>query len=243
MALGIIQARMGSTRLPGKMMLPLDGSHVIERIIERTAAADHIDDVVVATSDTTADDIIARYAKRASADVHRGSETDVLGRLYEAAATTDAERIVRMCGDRPLIPKAVIDGVVTALQRRGGDYASNLLERTFPWGWGCEAFTFKSFETVEQEAQDPHDREHVTPYYRNNPETFDLHNVTSEDVFDDGMLHSRTDLRLTLDEADDYELIKKVYEELPHNGIHKPRDVIKYIDKTGLQTLNAHLLD
>ncbi|AUV81812.1 hypothetical protein C2R22_09265 [Salinigranum rubrum] len=101
----VIQARMGSSRLPGKVMLPLDGRHVLEHVVRRTAAATSIDEVVVATSENGADDIIARYAERAGATVFRGSETDVLDRMYHAAKGAEADVVVRITADCPLIPR------------------------------------------------------------------------------------------------------------------------------------------
>lgn len=243
----VIQARMGSNRLPGKMMLPLAGRHVIERVIERTAAAQRVDQVIVATSDRQADDILDRYAQRAGIETVRGDETDVLGRVYRAVEPIEPDIVVRMCGDRPLFAPAITDAVVSTLTAEDADYASNTIERTFPWGWGCEAFTFESFERVEKQAESTHDREHVTPYYYNNPELFDIENVASEAVFDADYLQNRTNLRLTLDEADDYELIRDVYRNIDAESLGPDtldgRAIIEFLDDHDeLRSLNAHLL-
>lgn len=235
----IIQARMGSTRLPGKVMLPLDGSHVLTHDVQRVGRADTIDEVVVATSTKTADDIVARYADRAGATVFRGSEDDVLGRMFSAATEVDAETVVRITGDCPLIDPNVIDTVVNRLATEGVDYCSNTSERTFPRGLDVGAFTYQSFKNVSEEATEPHHREHVTPYYRENDDQFNFASVTSEDVFDQPWMQDRADLRLTLDEVDDYELLREVYEQVEYGEILPIKDAVSVIDSQNLQKMNA----
>lgn len=237
----IIQARMGSTRLPGKVMLPLDGEHILTHDIHRTSAADTVDDVVVATSTETADDIIARYAERAGATVHRGSESDVLERMFQAAKREDADVVVRITGDCPLIAPDVIDRVVERLIETDADYSTNILERTFPRGLDVESFTFESFRRVYKEVTGSFYREHVTPYYREQNDLFNCTSVTSTDVFDSSRLQNRTDLRLTLDEADDYELLRQVYQGINWTGILPIQDAIDYIDANDLATVNKNV--
>jgi len=151
----IIQARMGSTRLPGKMMLPLERSHVLTHDIQRVREADTVDEVVVATSTKTADDIVARYANRAGATVFRGSEDDVLDRMFSAATGANAETVVRITGDCPLIDWDVIDAVVDRLATENVDYCSNTVERTFPRGLDVEAFSYESFKHIHENAKEP----------------------------------------------------------------------------------------
>lgn len=235
----IIQARMGSTRLPGKVMLPLDGSHVLTHDVRRVSRADTIDEVVVATSTKTADDIVARYADRAGATVFRGSEDDVLDRMFSAATEADAETVVRITGDCPLIDPDVIDTVVDRLVTEGVDYCSNTFERTFPRGLDAEVFTYESFEYVYEEAKEPHHREHVTPYYRESNDRFNLVSVTSEEVFDELWMQDRADLRLTLDEADDYELLREVYDQIEYDDMLSIKDAVSVIDDQNLQKWNS----
>jgi spore coat polysaccharide biosynthesis protein SpsF len=239
MTTAIIQARMGSTRLPGKVMLPLAGDHVLTHNVRRVSAADHVDNVVVATSEQTADDIVARYAARAGADVHRGSESDVLGRMYDAARNADADIVVRITGDCPLVDPDTIDEVVSRIVDGNAEYAANITERTFPRGLDVEAFTFESFERVHEEATEPHHREHVTPYYREDPDRFTTESVVSADVFDKPQFQNRDDLRLTLDEADDYEVLRKIYENVPFDHILPTREAIRYADENDLMSLNS----
>ena len=235
----IIQARMGSTRLPGKMMLPLERSHVLTHDIQRVQEADTIDEVVVATSTKTADDIIARYANRAGATVFRGSEDDVLDRMFSAATEANAETVVRITGDCPLIDWDVIDAVVDRLATENVDYCSNTVERTFPRGLDVEAFSYESFKHIHENAKEPHHREHVTPYYRENDHQFNLASVTSEEIFDEAWMQDRTDLRLTLDEADDYELLREVYNRVEYEHTLPIRDAVSVIDGRDLHKLNA----
>ena len=235
----IIQARMGSTRLPGKVMLPIADDHVLTHDVRRVSVADHVDNVVVATSKQTADDIVTRYAARAGADVHRGSESDVLGRMYDAARNADADVVVRVTGDCPLVDPDTIDEVVSRVVDGDAEYAANITERTFPRGLDVEAFTFESFERVHKEATEPHHREHVTPYYREDPDRFTTESVVSADVFDEPKFQNRDDLRLTLDEADDYEVLREIYDNVPFDDVLPTRDAIRYADENDLMSLNA----
>ena len=130
----IIQARTGSTRLPGKVMYPLDGSPALEHVVRRVDTAKRVDDVVVATSTNSPDDVIATYAPEFRAEVVRGSEADVLGRFEVAVEKYEPEVIVRVTGDCPLIDPKVIDAVIDRLQRTQVDYATNIMYRTFHAG-------------------------------------------------------------------------------------------------------------
>lgn len=235
----IIQARMGSTRLPGKVMLPLDGSHVLTHDVQRVRKADTVDEVIVATSTETADDIVARYADDAGATVFRGSEDDVLDRVFSAATDANAETVVRITGDCPLIDADVINTMVNRLAAEEIDYCSNTFERTFPRGLDVEAFTYESFECVYENAKEPHHREHVTTYYRENDDQFDLVSVTSEEIFDESWMQDRADIRLTLDEADDYELLREVYDQVKYEHILSIKDAVSIIDDQDLHKLNA----
>jgi spore coat polysaccharide biosynthesis protein SpsF len=241
MASALIQARMGSTRLPGKVMLPLDNHYVLNHVVNRVNQAGHIGTTIVATSHERQDDIITQSAPKFGAELYRGSESDVLNRMFEAAKEHDTEIVVRITADCPLLDPSVVDAVVETLQQTSADYASNIQQRTFPRGLDVEAFTFESFERVHEEATEPHHREHVTPYYREHPGTFDLETVTSEMVYDDPQFQNRTDLRLTLDEAADYELLQCLYTEIPYDGILPTKRAIEYIDERNLKHINTDI--
>ncbi|CCC41144.1 homolog to acylneuraminate cytidylyltransferase [Haloquadratum walsbyi C23] len=221
------------------MMLPLERSHVLTHDIQRVQEADTIDEVVVATSTKTADDIIARYANRAGATVFRGSEDDVLDRMLSAATGANAETVVRITGDCPLIDWDVIDAVVDRLATENVDYCSNTVERTFPRGLDVEAFSYESFKHIHENAKEPHHREHVTTYYRENDDQFNLASVTSEEIFNRSWMQDRTDLRITLDEADDYELLREIYNRVEYEDTLPIRDAVSVIDDRDLHKLNA----
>jgi len=235
----VIQARMGSSRLPGKVMLPLAGEHVLTHDVRRVNAADTVDETIVATSTGQQDDIIATYGVHAGATITRGSETDVLGRLFQAAREADANVVVRVTGDCPLVVPKAIDAAVARLRETGADYASTTIERTLPRGLGAEVFTFDSFKTVADAATEAYEREHVTPRYYEHLDEFDVESVTSAAVFDAKRYRDRTDLRLTLDEAADYELLRRIYEGIEWSGIVDIRDAIDYVDDEGLSEVNV----
>jgi spore coat polysaccharide biosynthesis protein SpsF len=161
--------------------------------------------------------------------------------MYDAADAHSADVVVRATGDNPLVSPKFIDVATEELLAGGFDYVSGRLERTFPCEVTMEAFTFDSFGEVEAVSDQPHQREHVTPYYYENPDTFELCNVRSDDVFDTESLHNRTDLRLTLDEADDYELLRRVYSEIEYDTIVDLAEAVNYIDEEELMKINQDI--
>jgi len=237
----IIQARTGSTRLPGKVMYPLNGKHTLAHVIKRVSKAETVDDTVVATSTEPPDDVVARYASLAGADVVRGSESNVLSRFHRAAELYTPDILVRVTADCPLISPDTLNKVVQRLVETNTDYSANIIERSFPRGLDVEAFTFESFKQVYQEATDPHHREHVTPYYHEQADQFNLVSVESDEVFDEPWMQDRTDLRLTIDEADDYQLLWEIYERIEYEDILPVKDAVGLIDRENLQQLNANV--
>jgi len=237
----IIQARMGSSRLPGKVLLPLDGEHVLAHDIERVRAADAVDTVVVATSFHPPDDIVANVARQAGAEIYRGSEDDVLARMRDAAAEHHADVVVRLTGDNPFVEPKLISAAAREVATGSADYASNKVERTWPLGVDAEAFTFESFDAVEQQAREPHHREHVTPYYHEHPDRFDLRNISVEDVYGDRPFEAGPELRLTLDEPSDYDLFRRVYREVSYDDIIDVPRVVDYIVSRDLSEANSEV--
>ena len=142
----LVQARMGSTRLPGKVLADIDGEPMLARIVSRVERSSMVTDVVVVTSDTPADDVIEEFCKQKGLSVFRGSENDVLDRIYQAAKAQQAETIVRVTTDCPLIDPEVIDRVVAAYLTDDCDYASNTLICTYPDGLDTEVFSFDALE-------------------------------------------------------------------------------------------------
>lgn len=203
----IIQARTGSTRLPGKVLLPLLGEPLLARVVRRVARASTVDVTVVATTTMPNDDAIVDLATHEGWLVSRGSEMDLLERYLEAARVHGADRVVRITSDCPLIDPDVIDTVVRALEAAAADYASNTLEpRTFPRGLDVEAMTMATLETAGRSDHDPASREHVTPFIYRHPDLFRLVRVPSDD--------DRSEHRWSIDTPNDYELVARIYDAL-----------------------------
>jgi spore coat polysaccharide biosynthesis protein SpsF (cytidylyltransferase family) len=200
----VVQARMSSTRLPGKVLMPLAGAPALARILDRLRRVPRAHEVVVATSDEGSDDPVAREAVRSGARVVRGSLTDVLGRYHAAATAAGADVVVRITGDCPLVDPTVIDDVVERFfaEREHVDYCSNVDERTYPDGLDVEVFSMAALHAAHAGARTSYEREHVTPYVRRR--------CRKVSVVQDVDLSA---LRWTLDTADDLAFIRAVYDE------------------------------
>ncbi len=171
----VIQARTGSTRLPGKMLLPLLGEPLLVHVVRRVAMATTVDGVVVATTKLPGDDAIVSLAGLEGWQVERGSESDLVDRYLAAARAHGADRVVRITSDCPLVDPGLIDEVVTTLTTTGADFASNTLEpRSYPRGLDVEALTMPALEAADREDHDPASREHATPFIYRHPERFRL---------------------------------------------------------------------
>lgn len=203
--LAIIQARMGSSRLPNKVLMNLEGKTVLERVMERVAKAELVDEVIVATTIETRDLEIVRLCANKGIRVFCGSENDVLDRYYQVAKLIKPKNIIRITADCPLIDPKVIDMVIKEHNTENYDYTSNALLETFPDGEDVEAFKFSILQESWYEAKLASQREHVTQYIIHNDKYVKM-NVT-----DSRMLGEK---RWTLDDNKDYNFILKVYEEL-----------------------------
>jgi spore coat polysaccharide biosynthesis protein SpsF (cytidylyltransferase family) len=204
----ILQARMGSTRLRGKVLLPIRGRKtVIAEIIERSLAIAGADGVICAIPDNADCDGLADAAAASGAIVFRGSERDVLDRYYQAARRHSANTIVRITGDCPLIDPQVCGDLIRLFHRSGADLVANDILHTWPVGLGCEVFSFASLERAASEATAPEHREHVSTFMLGNPDMRVL-----------GMVNLQGNLgqhRWTLDTARDYEMIRALFERMP----------------------------
>lgn len=235
----IIQARMGSTRLPGKVMKDLCGRTVLEHVLERVRACGLIDLAVVATTTSPADDVIKGLADRLGAPCFRGSEDDVLKRYYEAAVKYEAGTVVRVTSDCPLIDPALLCGIVEAFNRMNEvghvDYLTNALTRTFPRGLDVEVFGMGALERAHKEAVKDFEREHVTPYINRHPGIFTIREIKSgQDL---------SGYRWTLDTEDDFRLITEIYKALYKEGeIFDTHEVLELLKKRPeLNEINAHV--
>jgi spore coat polysaccharide biosynthesis protein SpsF len=226
----IIQARLASTRLPGKVLLPLGEQTVLAHVLERAARIKGVDRVVCATVDGADGDAVAREAARCGAAVYRGSETDVLRRYAEAAEASNAATIVRITSDCPLIDPAVCAAVLALHVSTGADYAANNMPPGWPHGLDCEVFSRAILEAAHGAAASPYEREHVTPWIRNNAA---LRRVNLRGP--GGQVLER---RWTLDFPEDYSLLTALFARLPE-GSTSWRDAEQVmLDEPGLGQIN-----
>lgn len=233
MATAIIQARTGSTRLPGKVLRTLCGKSILAHDIARVRQAKGIERIIIATTTEPADIAIVAEAEALGVESFCGSEQDVLSRYYEAACAFDARTIVRITSDCPLYDWQLLDTMLTDFN--GCDYLSNGLVRSFPRGLDTEIFTFAALERAFHEAKAPEEREHVTPYIYRHPELFRLKSFESPE---DLSAH-----RWTLDTQEDWDFIEAVYTHLyPHNPLFTTADVLALLTrKPQLASINAHI--
>ncbi len=231
----IIQARMGSTRLPGKVMKNLAGKPVLEHCICRVQQARLVDNVIVATTTNAGDNVIVDFCKEVEVNCFRGSEEDVLARYYLVAKKYKADIVVRITSDCPLIDPDVIDAAIDLFLSDTSDYVSNTLKRTFPRGLDTEVFWSDVLERAFYEAEKNYEREHVTPYIWQHPDKFKLGQLLNEVDY--------SGYRLTLDTEEDYLLLTELF-----NRASKPGEdfnlnsIIKFLIKNPEVTkINAHV--
>jgi glutamate-1-semialdehyde aminotransferase/spore coat polysaccharide biosynthesis protein SpsF (cytidylyltransferase family) len=231
----IVQARMGSSRLPGKTIADVAGRPLLLRVVERVRNARLVDKVVVATTDESADDPIAILCQAEEVQYFRGSENDVLDRFYRTARANSADIAVRITADCPLIDPAVIDKVVARFQLGDCDYVSNTFRYTYPDGLDTEVFSFAALEQAWREAKKPSEREHVTPYLRT--EKFRTANVESESPVALGKF------RWTVDHPADLEFVRRIYEEFSGNGHFGYQDIFHLLrERPELATIQAETI-
>ena len=234
----VVQARTGSTRLPGKVLLPVAGAPVLVRMLERVVAARSRFQLVVATTERREDDGLAELARRFGVPVFRGHPTDLLDRHYRAAVAAAADVLVKIPSDCPLIDPAVVDAVIGEfLADQDYDYVGNLHPASWPDGNDVEVMSFAALELAWREARAPHEREHTTPFLWDQPERFRLGNVRWESGLDLSMTH-----RFTLDYADDYAFVAAVYEALwrKERPVFRLSDILRLLEeRPELRELNA----
>lgn len=221
----IVQARMGSTRLPGKVMKQLNNKPMLEHIINRLQAVEMIDLIVIATTQESKDKMISDFAKEHQIECYRGSTEDVLDRYYQAAKVYNADVIVRITADDPLKDPYLINEMLLEYidNSEKYDYLSNTIVPTFPIGIDAEIFSFKALEKAWFEAEDQPYREHVTPYIWNNSDIFSLKNI----------IHKGDDLstlRWTVDTQKDFEFVEAIYAHLYKEGeIFSMEDILELL--------------
>ena len=231
----IIQARTRSTRLPGKVLLDIEGKSVLSHVCERVGRARSIDRVILALPDTAEDDALAAHAGTLTDFVYRGSETDVLDRYFQAASHFGSTRIFRITSDCPLVDPQIVDNMHQSFEQVRADYMSNMLRPGLPRGLDAELFEFSSLEKAWREARQPHEREHVTPYIYRNPDLFNIQGH-EEPI-------SRAEWRWTLDTQADFDFVSAVYKAL-----YTPGEQFGFTDiealllqRPDIVELNAHI--
>jgi spore coat polysaccharide biosynthesis protein SpsF len=233
----IVQARMGSTRLPGKIMKKVLDRPLLDFLVERLKRVSLADGFMIATTKNPADIKIINYCLEGEVLCFAGSEEDVLDRYFQAATKYQAEVIVRITSDCPLIDPQLIDKIISAYLdlQPNCDYLSNTLERTFPRGMDIEVFSYDALKLAAEDARQPWEREHVTPYIYRHPELFKIQNYIQE--------KDESKYRWTVDCPEDFELISKILENLyPDNHEFTLENILDLLQKyPEWSKINAHI--
>jgi len=223
--IAILQARMSSSRFPGKVLLELFGRPMLARQIDRVRRAEMIDRLVIATSNQAEDSAIEDLCREIGLKCFRGSLDDVLDRFFQCARSQDPDHVVRLTGDCPLADPAIIDRVVRFHLGGDFDYTSNVLEPTWPDGLDVEVMKFRCLADAHAEAELPSEREHATSFIYKRPERYRLGSVTQAE--------DQSSVRLTVDEPEDFQMVSEIYETLyPRNPAFGLDDVMDLLTKT-----------
>ena len=235
MIIAIIQARMGSSRLPKKSLMDIDGKTALEFMIDRVRKSDLIDDIVIATTINQEDDVIANLCINNQINCYRGSENDVLDRYYQSAKKYEATIVVRLTSDCPLIDPDLIDETINLFLKEKADYASNAVppdKKKYPDGSDVEVFSFDALQRSWIETTDIKDREHVTFYMWNKGKDFKTKML--ENTCDWGKY------RITVDYKEDLDLVRKIVKKLKDNNlIGSTKEIIEIIDAEKLFNINS----
>jgi len=231
----IVQARLSSTRLPHKVLLNLAGKPVLSQVFNQLSFSKSISEIVLATSTDSSDDPLEIWANENNKKFYRGDLNNVLKRYFDTAKFFGAQNIVRITADCPLIDPEIVDSVVHKFLEGDYDYFSNTNPPTFPDGLDTEIFTFHSLELAFKEAKLSSELEHVTSYFKNHPEKFKIGNLISDVNYEN--------LRWTLDQKEDFELISSIYRELyRENSFIRWRDILKLVTKDKkLLSINSYI--
>ncbi len=249
--IAIIQGRMSSSRLPGKILADIAGQPMLQRVFMRTSRAASVTETIFATTTDSADDPVAEYCDFSGIPFTRGSLYDVLDRYYQAAKEYKADVVVRITADCPVIDPALIDDVVNTLLEDEYDFVCNRLpppwHRTYPIGLDVEACTFKALAKAWKEAKEPQQREHAMPYFYEGVELTQhsrtLQTGLSPRGFKIALLHHTTDFgdyRWTVDTPEDLEFIRQVYSRFNGRDDFSWKDVLDLVhNEPGLMKINA----
>ncbi len=203
-----IEARMGSTRLPGKVLEDIHGAPALSRLLRRLRQAKRLDGIILATTTNPDDDVLVEWADKEGIPHHRGSEEDVLARVVEAQQKMRSDIVVEICGDTPLLDPTVIDLAVETFAANTCHLVTTARVRSFPDGLDVEVFRLKDLLEVERTVSHRAAREHVSLHFYDHPQTYRIFDLTAPDGW------SRPEIRLVLDEASDLKLIREIYQRL-----------------------------
>ena len=227
---------MSSTRLPNKVLMPILGKPMLAFQIERLTHCRAIDLIVIATSVEAADDAIEDFCEDLSITCFRGSLDNVLDRYYQVALKFKAKHVLRTTGDCPLVEPSLIDDVIREHLAQQNDYTAINMPFSWPHGLDVEAIKFESLRRTWEEAELPEDKEHVTPYIRNHPENFTIGNIQCENDY--------SHHRWTVDYAEDFSLVRTIYEKLyPENSRFGMADILDFLDtKPDLNMISTRMI-
>ena len=229
LVIAIVQARMGSSRLPGKSMADLAGKPLLWQFLQRAKRVTKIDRLVLATTIKAQDDILESVARECSVDVFRGSENDLVQRYYQAAKAFQADIVVRICADNPVIEPTEIDRIIEYHKTGQSDFSSNthnILGNGYPDGLGAEVFDFKKLEEVASLAVDPRNREHPHTYFYEHPEKYLIGTVPCPEEF------SRPELKLDVNTPEELAYLRAIYEYCyPRDPNFNITDIIQWHDR------------
>lgn len=253
--IAIIQARYASSRLPGKVLMPIEGRPMLAWVVERVRRASLVDETVVATTTDATDDALAEYCERNAYPYRRGSLYDVLDRYYQTACDYRADAIIRITADCPFIDPAEIDRTIRVFMDSRADFAANRLpppwKRTYPIGLDTEVCTFAALEKAWREAKEPYQREHVMPFLYMNSPVFDAQDFKGFSGLQSGQFRviyvndggDYGDLRWTVDTASDLELVRKIARHFTGRDDFAWRDVLDfYLSRPALSEINADVV-
>jgi spore coat polysaccharide biosynthesis protein SpsF len=247
----IIQARMGSSRLPGKVMMDIAGQPMLARVYIRSSRAAAVDETIVATTSEPADDPIAEYCDFSGIPFTRGSQFDVLERYYQVALQAKADVVVRITADCPVIDPVLMDAVVRSVTHESFDFACNRLPppwgRTYPIGLDTEVVSFRNLERAYREAKEPQDREHVMPFFYEGVKLTSVNRQLETGVsprgFNIALLQHTTDFgeyRWTVDTAEDLEFIRQVFSRFEGRNDFSWKEILDLVhDEPALMEINA----
>ena len=226
----IIQARMGSTRFPGKVMKLINSEPLISHVINQVSHSKYAKNIVIATTQNNEDDVIEKYLNENKIKKFRGSDLDCLDRYYKCAKFYDFKIIVRVTCDNPLIDPTLIDDAIDVFVNNQYDYVTNCKPRTYPQGTEVEVFSFSALENAWKNSKKPSEKEHVTPYFYNNQDKFQIFNIENDSDL------SR--YRWTVDGEKDLEFVKIIHSKIKKSPILM-KDILQLlIDEPNLIKIN-----